>query len=313
MKRILLSCMVLASMLLGSCTRQGTIMTPEELSQALEIKAPTPPINSCLLVGINKYPSAPLNGCVNDVYNMKKFLIENGYFKENEICTLIDEQAQKRVIKLALLNIKERSTRGSKVYFGFSGHGTQVPGENGSSEIDGFYEVVCPVDFEWDENGNAQNAITDKEFVEIFRQLPAGVIFNWSSDSCHSGDLTREVAPLSLIGKMKAKIKSFPIPAKVAAKLRLARAENPKSKGMVNGVLDVGFLSGCRSDQTSADAFFLQSEGAFTHFFIQAMKREPNATLKQLEGMMQRDMKLAGFEQRPQAEGARVKKRFLKD
>lgn len=313
MKKLLFVTLFAMSMFVSSCTRFGTVMSPEEFASSLEIKPAAPPINTCILVGINDYPSSPLKGCVNDVLNMKKFLIENRYFKENEICTLINEQATKGMIKLALLNMRERSTKGSVVYFGFSGHGTQIIAENNASEIDGFYEAICPVDFGWDANGAAENAITDKEFVEIFKRLPAGVIFNWSSDSCFSGDLTREVAPPTFIGKMKAKVKSFPIPAIVAAKLRLARAENPQSKGMVNGVLDVGFLSGCRSDQTSADAFFLQSEGAFTHFFIQALKREPNATLKQLEGMMQRDLKLAGFEQRPQAEGARIKKRFLKD
>lgn len=312
MKKILFATLLSLLLVVSSCTRHGTIMSPEEFVSSLEIK---PPVNSCLLIGINDYPSAPLNGCVNDVINMKNFLIENGYFKENEICTLTNEQATKSVIKLAILNIIERSTKGSKVYIHFSGHGTQVPAENGSSEIDGFYEVICPVDFGWDANGNAQNAITDKEFVEMFSKLPAGVIFNWSSDSCHSGDLTRESPQPTFIGKMKTKLRSFPIPAKVAAKLRFARADSTKSKSkeIIDGVLNVGFLSGCRSDQTSADAFFLQPEGAFTHFLIQALKREPDATLKQIESMMQRDLKLAGFEQRPQAEGARIKKRFLKD
>lgn len=309
MKRLLFASLIALSMVMSSCTRHGTLMSPAEFANALEIKAPTPPRNWCLLVGINKYPTCPLNGCVNDVYNMKKFLIDNGYFKENEICILTDEQATKSMILLALRNMKELSSKGSKIYFHNSCHGTQVPAELGDkSEIDGFYEAICPVDFGWDENGNAVNAITDKEFIAIFKQFPDGVILNWSSDSCHSGDLTRETAPPTFIGRMKAKIKSFPIPAKVAAKLRMARAESPKSRGMVNGVLDVGFLSGCRSDQTSADAYFVDhSEGAFTHFLIGALKREPNASLKQLAEMMQRDMKLAGFEQRPQAEGARIK------
>ena len=314
MKKILLVCLVAIAMFLPSCTnKQGNLMTLDEM--VLMGGSKEPPVNMAVLVGINSYPSCPLNGCVNDVYNMKKFLIDNKYFKEEEIHVITDDNATKECVMLHLSRMINVATSGSKMYFHNSTHGTQVPSVD-TAELDGFNESICCVDFAWRNDGSADGAITDKEFVKIFSKFPKGVIFNWSSDSCHSGDLTREITPPTFVGKIKTKIKSFPIPAKVAAKLRLARAENPKSKSkdMVDGILDVGFLSGCRDDQTSADASFGGvSEGAFTHFLIQALKREPNANMKQLATMMQTDLRRSGFEQRPQAEGARIKKRFLSE
>ena len=42
-------------------------------------------MNRALLVGINKYPGAELNGCINDVEDMAQFLVKKHLFKEQEI------------------------------------------------------------------------------------------------------------------------------------------------------------------------------------------------------------------------------------
>lgn len=310
MKKLLALFIVVFLAFSAGCDRFGRPKTFEDIAADL---AGPPPQNMAVIVGINTYPGCPLRGCVNDAVNMKNYLIKNRIFKESEICMLTDDGATKERIMAALEAMVSKSSRGSRLYFHYSGHGTQVAATDPREE-DGFYEAICPVDFAWAEDGTAPTGITDKELVAIFRKIPAGAIFRWSSDSCHSGDLTRDITPPTIAGRIMAKVRAFPIPAKVAAKLRLARAENPqtKTKELVDDILDVGYVSGCRSDQTSADASFAGvPEGAFTHFMLQALKREPKATAKQLVGMMQRDLKLAGFEQRPQAEGARIKDIFL--
>ena len=43
-------------------------------------------IKKCLLIGINYTgTSFALNGCINDSYNIQKFLLSNGYFAENQL------------------------------------------------------------------------------------------------------------------------------------------------------------------------------------------------------------------------------------
>ena len=40
-------------------------------------------MNRALLVGINKYPSSPLNGCINDIQDMADFLVGKCKFAMN--------------------------------------------------------------------------------------------------------------------------------------------------------------------------------------------------------------------------------------
>jgi hypothetical protein len=50
-------------------------------------------MNRALLVGINSYPGAPLNGCVNDVTDMANFLVDNCNFTMSDIRLLTDARA----------------------------------------------------------------------------------------------------------------------------------------------------------------------------------------------------------------------------
>ena len=49
--------------------------------------------NRALLVGINAYPGQPLRGCVNDVSDMAKFLVEKCQFASDDIRLLVDARA----------------------------------------------------------------------------------------------------------------------------------------------------------------------------------------------------------------------------
>ena len=304
MKQLLAAVLSTLLFLSVGCDRFGRPRTLDDISQNGLIQQPIR--NRAVLWGINKYPSYPLNGCVNDVLHLRQKLIEKG-FKAEEITMLLDEAATKEAIMAACWKMAREVTPGSMAFVGGSSHGTQVPAYGGSGgEIDGLYEVICPIDFGWTIEGQAKNGITDKELIACFRSIPKGVYFNWTSDSCHSGDLTRVYTKKS---------RAFPIPPFIAEKLRIARAENPRSKmkEMINGVLDVGFISGCRSDQTSADAYIDgQSQGAFTYYFLQAWNEHDTATAAQLAAITRAKLKAAGYDQRPQAEGARADKPLLK-
>jgi hypothetical protein len=257
-----------------------------------------------LLVGINAYPGCPLSGCVNDVTDVAQFLVNKCGFKEENIRLLTDGRATTSAI-IERLNWLTQVSPGDRVYFHYSGHGAQVPTRNDSSEIDNLNEVVCPVNFDW----SADHMITDKQFVEIFKKIPAGVRFCWASDSCHSGDLDR-MMPAHNSPKILG-IRKFPVPADISWRQRIARKKG-LSRAMVGGLLDVGFISGCKSNQTSADAEFGgRPNGALTYFLLQSLNNMLDKSIVEVVADVNQKMQSMGFEQEPTCSGARSKLAFL--
>jgi metacaspase-1 len=262
--------------------------------------------DKALLVGINAYPNAPLNGCLNDVSDMASFLVESMGFKAENIVLLCDQRAHTAAITQMLQWLSDVRT-GDRVYFHFSGHGVQVPTRDYRHELDGLNEAICPYDFDW----SPGKMLIDKQLAEIFSKMPNGVLFNWVSDSCHSGDLTKEMpkpgAPIKIARK-------YPTPPDVAWCIRGAKSKKVKviDRGIVDDLLDVGFVSGCQSNQTSADTSFGgKPNGALTYFLLQTLRQNKSASLKQIVANTSKALASNGFAQRPQAEGARANKPFL--
>ena len=281
-----------------------------------------------LVVGINAYPGAPLSGCVNDASNMANLLMRQYGFASSDICILTDKQATTANILAKLDWLVSGLNAGDQIVFHYSGHGAQVP-TGDKSEPDGLSECICPVDFDW----SPAHMIIDKQFVQIFSRIPAGVVFNWASDSCHSGDLDREM-PRSRVSMDRANIfyplacffdklcfwrkpkfdkhKTMPVP--VGMKLRIAHAmgKGHKTKGMVGGLLDVGFVSGCTSKQTSADTSVNGTPcGALTWYLVKHLQSTPNLPLTQLVANLDAELARNGYDQQPQAEGARKSRPWL--
>lgn len=253
-------------------------------------------MDKVLLVGINAYPSSPLNGCVNDIQDMAEFLVSQYSIPHESIKMLADERATKVNIIEGLKWLCSGLQSGDRIIFHYSGHGTQVPDMTGT-EVDGLSECICPVDFAWDPN----HYITDKELVAIFSTIPSGVKFNWLSDSCHSGDLTRD----------EKKKKFILPPVDVAWNIKIANKKKLKSKSITNGILDVGFLSGCQPAQTSADAFINgRYNGAFTYYFLQVMKTMKDKPLTKVAEEMRDQLKKNRYDQQPQAEGNQASSPF---
>lgn len=253
-----------------------------------------------LLVGINQYPGCPLRGCVNDVNNVKNFLVSDYAFSTSDMKILTDREATTQNILNALQWFTEVGT-GSRCYFHYSGHGAQAP-INDPSEPDGLAEVICPIDFDW----SPEHMVTDKQFVRIFSQIPQGCRFNWASDSCHSGDLDRKIPPPNQIPK-----RMLP-PPNIAIKIEELKRKGVKSRALVGGVMEVGFVSGCRSDQTSADAVIGgQPCGAFTHFYLAALKSLKTAPLTDVGAATVKGLATNGYEQAPCVEGTRAGRAFL--
>jgi hypothetical protein len=253
-----------------------------------------------LMVDINRYPTCPLDGCDNDIHDATQFIISKRNFDRNGIQILQDGRATTKAILARCEWLVSKARAGDRVLFWYSGHGAQVPSKTGEDEVDGLNEVICPVDFDWE----PEHMITDKQFHATFMRFAAGVHFNWVSDSCHSGDLTREIPLFDVNGRHHVtKPRAFPMPRDIAWHVKLAR-EQHKPKAF-RSELQVGFVSGCRSDQTSADATFGgRPNGALSYYLLKTLYEVPETTpLTTIRLEVLNKLRADHYEQEPQVEG----------
>jgi metacaspase-1 len=147
------------------------------------------PERRALLVGINAYPNPAnrLEGCVNDVFLMSSVLQECG-FRPEEIRVVLDDRATTGNILERLHWLLDNVAAGAERVLFYSGHGAQVPAYGRHQEVDHLNECLVPYDFDW----SPERAITDKQFVNFYSQLPYQSRFVAIFDCCHSGGLTRE-------------------------------------------------------------------------------------------------------------------------
>lgn len=146
-----------------------------------------------LLVGI-KYTGSEqeLPGCHNDIRKIQTLLQQS--FKTTEMRVLMDEDnaSQQQLptsknIRAGLRWLLEGTVAGDALYVHYSGHGSQVPDEDGD-EKDGFDEILVPMDFD---GKNPKSYITDDELrMEFFDQIPKGVDVTAVFDCCHSGTIS---------------------------------------------------------------------------------------------------------------------------
>jgi hypothetical protein len=158
--------------------------------------------------------------------------------------------------------------------------------------------------------------IVDDDVKKIFSTLPAGVRLEVLLDACHSGTGTREAAALAMLPVehgFKSRFLAPPIDIlcrqmdeEDLGLTRILKATNP-----TNHVL----FSGCRNNQTSADAFIGGTyNGAFTYYFCKHL-RDTQAALSRTDLLkrLRASLKHEGYDQVPQLESpnAAKKKRLL--
>ncbi len=267
-------------------------------------------MKKALLVGINDYPLSPLKGCVNDVEDMANFLVSSKTFQEKEIRLLVDKRATTEAIIERLNWLVEGAKEGDKLFFHYSGHGVQLPTRNKQGEVDGLDEAICPVDFDW----STTKVIRDKDFIKIFKNVPKGVDFLWISDSCHSGDLSRNISSRIIKGIKPPEhgftaIRSIRMPLDIQWRLNVALLQKIPQATFIRAAqeLNLALITACRSDQTAADAVFgNRYNGAFTYFLIKILKKKDGVKmpLNELTNNVRIALKQKKFSQEPQLEGS---------
>ena len=88
-----------------------------------------------LLVGINRYkiPGADLQGCVNDVTNLRDCLLKYFGATLGNIRVLTDARATRAGILDGLAWLTKEAKAGDSLVFHFSGHGSQIRDVDGRS------------------------------------------------------------------------------------------------------------------------------------------------------------------------------------
>jgi len=155
-------------------------------------KAVARPSRRALLIGINDYPNPAnrLEGCVNDVFLISSVLQECA-FEPEEIRVVLDDRATTDGIMDRLHWLLDDVHDGDERILFYSGHGAQIPEYGPAQEPDHFDECLVPYDFDW----TAAHAIRDKQFCELYSQLPYASRFVAVFDCCHSGGITRDGGP----------------------------------------------------------------------------------------------------------------------
>lgn len=163
--------------------------------------------NYALLIGANQYPSLEerwwLKGPANDVQLVATYLTTEAPvpFAADHVTVLSDGVGGAvaptlAAIRGAFAELTAEVQPGDFVYLHFSGHGTQAPALDPSTELDGLDELFLPVDIgPWsDQVGQVQNALVDDEIGALIDGLRAKGANVWAVfDSCHSGTATRAV------------------------------------------------------------------------------------------------------------------------
>lgn len=276
--------------------------------------------NKALLVGINTYPSAPLRGCINDSKNVCSMLMDrygaindvNKWvtnltsfqgFEQDNIRMLLDSRATTEAIEERLWWLIHGAKPGDRLVFHYSGHGSQLPiRDYEEGKVTQLHDCICPVDFDF----TPEHAITDDGFRNVFKYVPEGVVFDWISDSCHSGDLARSINSDSNYMRPR----QFPMPADIAWQVSTAESKGitPLSFERVIQHLHGAFISGCRSDQTSADTSIGGEYcGAATYFFLQSLDCNGAGYTKprtQIVEEMAAELNSRGYSQVPQLRGS---------
>ncbi|KAF2716690.1 peptidase C14 [Polychaeton citri CBS 116435] len=271
-----------------------------------------------LLVGINYVGTQhELQGCHQDVSNMRKYLSAMGYPEDrhSQVVLRDDQYTDPRgqfwpnghnMIAAMQWLVSEP---GTTCFLHYSGHGGQVP-DDGGNRASGFDDTIVPFDFE--RNGQIPSGYLHRTLVT--RLPPSSTLFI-IFDCCHSGSAVElpyiyrsdEDGNVSMIDNINQGIHligaashliqgGFSFENADDARQLLAGAqslfkglhhrpeEDADEYGLSQqdfaaeyqqeGARNVWMYSGCRDDQTSADAAISGSHvGAMSWAFLECMRR----------------------------------------
>jgi len=246
-----------------------------------------------LCVGINDYPFGDendLQGCVNDANDWAALL--KNHFQFTDVKQLLNGDATKANIIAGLKGLLAGAAAGDILVFTNASHGTYLADTDGDE--DKFDEAICPYDTD-------SNLLVDDELRNLFKNIPKAVQLSVISDSCHSGSVTR-VMVNEYRRNRQLNPRVFGGKELSPEQLRVARGK--KEKYPESGMKEI-LLSGCKSNQTSADAYINNDyHGAMSYHAIKAITdANYNLTYAELQKRVVSMLEEENYDQVPQLEG----------
>lgn len=210
-----------------------------------------------LLIGINytSIPDITLNGCIDDIVNMRNVLIDAYDYQSSNITLLRDDGSDPKFAPtreniIAQFNqLAQQSSSLDEIWVHYSGHGSLING-NANGKMD---NILVPVDYQ------ANGFIREGVLLAILQQIKCRSILIF--DSCHSGSMCD--LPYSVQYKTPANY--------VTIKNNNVVIKNP----------NIFVFSGCKDNQTCADTYsevLGEAVGAFTNAFIECLRKTRHNT-----------------------------------
>ncbi|EIE90210.1 hypothetical protein RO3G_14921 [Rhizopus delemar RA 99-880] len=284
-----------------------------------------------LLIGIN-YMGADdenieLSGCIDDVENIKEFLISMYNFEEKNMTILTDDfprhskfYPSRENILDAMRCLVEDAQPNDSLFLHYSGHGSRVKDLDGDEE-DGYDETILPADFREFE-GTSGHILDDTMHDILVKPLCKGCRLTCIFDTCHSGTaldlpfiystkgVLKEhnlfkmagkgfvsIGKLIVSGDMSNAYSDLIELVKGLLKVREIERENRQNKF---SPADVIMLSGCKDDETSTGFSKIGRQGgAMSYAFITSLRQDPNQSYEVLLKNLRKILTLR-YSQRPQ-------------
>eukprot|EP00927_Polykrikos_kofoidii_P022910 TRINITY_DN21250_c0_g2_i1.p1 TRINITY_DN21250_c0_g2~~TRINITY_DN21250_c0_g2_i1.p1 ORF type:complete len:418 (-),score=42.16 TRINITY_DN21250_c0_g2_i1:8-1261(-) len=225
--------------------------TPKKRSWDMPITIAEVGSKKAVIVGINYVgTNNELKGCINDAHAHQRLLVEHFGFLDSDITLLIDDprcknQPTARNIRSALEDMIGSASPCDTLFFGYSGHGSQIEDEDGD-ESDGLDEVLCPVDSVC--NSWPEHIITDDWLHDVLiGRLPVGATLTCIMDCCHSGSVSDLPHLEDLNTAMEARCRTM-----ASQSEGITRSTQCKKESSYH-TKKVVFISACEDQQTSAD------------------------------------------------------------
>jgi len=212
-------------------------------------------MKKALLIGINYINDRDitLNGCIDDVINMRNMLIDAYDYDPSNILTLRDDdkhtihQPSRDNIINNLKRLANESDKLSELWVHYSGHGSLLF-DNKSINTNNMENILVPADYK------TKGFILDIELLAIVKTIKCKTILLF--DSCHSGtmcDLPWAIEYKNPLNYTVTHINNVVI-------------SNP----------NIFMFSGSKDSQTSDDSYSNENQqyvGAFTHAFLHSLRK----------------------------------------
>jgi hypothetical protein len=239
-------------------------------------------MKKALLIGINYIndPDITLNGCIDDVINMRNMLIDAYDYDPTNILTLRDDdihsvhQPTRDNIINYFKKLANESDKLDELWVHYSGHGSQIIDAK-SLNADKMENILVPVDYK------TKGFILDIELLAIVKTIKCKTILLF--DSCHSGTMCD-------------------LPWSIEYKNPLNYTVTHINNVVINNP-NIFMFSGCKDSQTSDDSYSSENQqyvGAFTDAFLHSLrKNRHNVAYKVLYRDICENLAQNGFTQMP--------------